>query len=67
MGVLDEIRETAERLRDRRNELTERVSDLLGVFADRNAEESFAFMRRHDPIVSLPGGVTVVALNEDVK
>jgi len=67
VGVLDEIRETAERLRDRRNELTERVSDLLGVFADRNAEESFAFMRRHDPIVSLPGGVTVVALNEDVK
>ena len=67
MGVLDEIREAAERLRDRRDELTEKVSDLLGVFADRNAAESFALMRRHDPIVSLPGGVTVVALNEDVK
>ena len=67
MGVLDEIREAADRLGDRRDALTERVSDLLGVLADKNAEESFALMRRFDPIVSLPGGVTVVALNEDVK
>src|ERR671919_459279 len=67
MGVLDEIREAGERLGDRRDALTERVSDLLGTFADKNADESFALMRRFDPIVSLPGGVTVVALNEDVK
>lgn len=67
MGIVDEIKEAGEKLADQRDKLTEKVSDLVGILADRNAEESFALMRRHDPIVSLPGGVTIVALNEDVK
>ena len=67
MGVLDELREAAEKLGDQRDKLTERVSDLAGVLADRASDESFALMRRTDPIVSLPGGITIVALNEDVK
>jgi cytochrome P450 len=67
MGIVDEIREAAETLGDQRDKLTERVSDLVGVLADRSADESFAAMRRYDPIVSLPGAITVVALNEDVK
>ena len=67
MGVVDEIRQAAEKLGDQRDKLTERVSDLVGVLADRNADETFAAMRRHDPIVSLPGAITIVALNEDVK
>ena len=67
MGILDEIKEVAEKLGDQRDKLTERVSDLVGGFADRSSDESFALMRRLDPIVSLPGGITIVALNEDVK
>lgn len=67
MGIVEEIREAAEKLGDQRDRLTERVSDLVGVLADRNASGSFALMRRHDPIVSLPGKITIVALNEDVK
>ena len=67
MGIVDEIRQAAEKLGDQRDKLTERVSDLVGVLADRNADETFAAMRRHDPIVSLPGAITIVALNEDVK
>lgn len=67
MGILDEIREAADKLGDQKDKLTERVSDLVGGFADRTSDESFAIMRRFDPIVSLPGGITIVALNEDVK
>ena len=67
MGIIDEIREAAGRLRHEKDELTEKVSDLVGGLADRGSAESFAVMRRHDPIVSLPGGITIVALNEDVK
>lgn len=67
MGIVDEIKEAGERLRDQRDRLTETVSDLAGRLADRGADETFAAMRRWDPIVSLPGGVTIVALNEDVK
>jgi cytochrome P450 len=67
MSIVDEIRQAAEKLGDQRDKLTERVSDLVGVLADRNADETFAAMRRHDPIVSLPGAITIVALNEDVK
>lgn len=55
MGIVDEIRQAAETLGDRKDKLTEKVSDLVGVLADRNADESFAAMRRFDPIVSLPG------------
>jgi len=67
MGILDEIKEAGERLRHEKDELTEKVSDLVGGFADRGSAEGFELMRRTDPIVSLPGGVTIVALNEDVK
>ena len=67
MGIVDEIKEAGERLKHKRDELTEKVSDLAGQLADRNVDESFAIMRAVDPIISLPGGVTIVALNEDVK
>jgi cytochrome P450 len=67
MGIVDEIREAAERLRHEKDELTEKVSDLVGGLVDRASDESFAVMRRHDPIVGLPGGITIVVLNEDVK
>jgi cytochrome P450 len=66
MGILDEIKEAAERLRHEKDELTEKVSDLVGGFADRTSAEGFEVMRKLDPIVSLPGGVTIVALREDV-
>jgi cytochrome P450 len=66
MGIMDEIREVAEKLGDRKDELTEKVSDLVGVLADRGSAEGFELMRRTEPIVSLPGGVTIVALHEDV-
>lgn len=67
MGIVDEIREVAEKLGDQRDRLTEKVSDLAGILADRGSAEGFEAMRRHNPILSLPGGVTIVALNEDVK
>jgi cytochrome P450 len=67
MGILDQIKEAGEKLRHEKDELTEKVSDLVGGFADRGSAEGFELMRRTDPIVSLPGGVTIVALNEDVK
>jgi cytochrome P450 len=67
MGILDEIKEAGERLKHEKDELTEKVSDLVGQLADRNVDESFAVMRAVDPIIGLPGGVTIVALNEDVK
>ena len=67
MGIIDEIKEAAEKLGDQRDRLTEKVSDLAGILADRGSAEGFELMRRHDPILSLPGGITIVALNEDVK
>ena len=67
MGFLDEIREVGERLKHERDELTEKVSDIVGGLADRGSAEGFELMRDHNPIVQLPGGVTVVALAEDVK
>jgi cytochrome P450 len=67
MGVVDQIKALGDWAEERKDELAERVSDLAGQLADRNVDESFALMRRLDPIISLPGGVTVVALNEDVK
>jgi cytochrome P450 len=66
VGIVDEIREVGERLKHEKDELTEKVSDLVGGLADRNAEQTFAFMRDHDPIVTA-GPTTVVVLNEDVK
>jgi cytochrome P450 len=67
MGVMDELRQVAAKLEHERDELTEKVSDIVGGATDRHAAANFAFMREHHPIVSLPGGVTVVALAEDVK
>jgi cytochrome P450 len=67
MGFLDELKEVGERLKHKQDELAEKVSDIIGGLADRGSAEGFELMRDHNPIVSLPGGVTVVALNEDVK
>ena len=66
MGIVDEIRQIGDRLSDDKDRLAEAVSDLTGRLADRTADETFAVMRRHDPIVSA-GAITVVALNADVK
>lgn len=66
MGIVDEMEQAAEKLGDHKDKLTERVSDLAGVLADRGSAEGFELMRRTDPILSLPGGVTIVALREDV-
>ena len=66
MGILEEIREVGARLGDERDKLTEKVSDLVGQLADRGSAEGFALMRDHHPILQLPGGVTIVALHEDV-
>ncbi|HTN22499.1 MAG TPA: cytochrome P450 [Solirubrobacteraceae bacterium] len=67
MGILDELKEVGERLKHEKDELTEKVSDVVGGLADRGSAEGFELMRDHNPIVQLPGGVTIVALNEDVK
>lgn len=66
MGIVEEIKEAAEKLGDQKDRLTEKVSDLVGVLADRQAGETFAAMRRLNPIVTA-GPTTIVALNEDVK
>lgn len=66
MGIVDEIRQAAERLRDDKDRLTEAVSDVVGQFADREAGATFAQLRRHNPIVTA-GPTTIVTLNEDVK
>jgi cytochrome P450 len=67
MGIVDDIKGLGDWAEDRKDELAEKVSDLTGRLADRNVAEGFELMRKHDPIISLPGGVTVVALDEDVK
>ena len=66
MGVIDEIRQLGQRLAHEKDRLTEKVSDLVGQLADSEANETFAIMRRLDPIVSA-GPTTIVALNEDVR
>jgi len=66
MGIVDEIKEAAEKLGDQKDKLTEKVSGLVGQLADRRSAEGFELMRKMNPIVSLPGGITVVALREDV-
>ncbi len=66
MGIVDEIKQAAEKLGDQKDKLTEKVSDLAGVLADKGSAEGFELMRRTDPILSLPGGLTIVALHEDV-
>ena len=66
MGIIDEIKQLGARLAHEKDVLTEKVSDLVGQLADSEANETFAIMRRVDPIVSA-GPTTIVALNEDVK
>jgi cytochrome P450 len=66
MGIVEEIREVAERLRGDKDRAAEAVSDLVGQLADRTAGATFAQLRRHHPIVSA-GATTIVTLNEDVK
>ena len=66
MGFVDEIKEAVERLRDDKDRAIEAVSEAVGSVADRTAGDTFAQLRRHDPIVSA-GPTTVVTLNADVK
>ena len=66
MRIIDEIKELGGRLGHAKDRLTERVSDLVGQLADSESNETFAIMRRLDPIVSA-GPTTIVALNEDVR
>ena len=66
MGVIDEIKQLGAKLAHEKDRLTEKVSDLVGQLADSEANETFAIMRRLDPIVSA-GPTTIVALNADVK
>ncbi|MEA2193938.1 MAG: hypothetical protein QOG42_372, partial [Solirubrobacteraceae bacterium] len=54
------------RLGHEKDRLTEKVSDLVGQLADSESNETFAIMRRLDPIVSA-GPTTIVTLNEDVR
>jgi len=61
MGILDEIRQAGARLSAERDKLTEKVSDLVGVLADRASAEGFEVMRDHNPIVQQPAGITIVA------
>ena len=67
MGILDELKEVTGRLGDERDRASEAVSDFFGRIADRGAGPGFALLRRHSPIVTLPGPTTIVTLNEDVK
>lgn len=66
MGIVDEIKELAEKLSDSKDRAIEAVSEAVGSVADRTAGETFAQLRRHDPIFTA-GPTTVVTLNEDVR
>ena len=66
MGVIDEIRELGAKLGHEKDLLTERITDRVAQIADAESNESFAIMRRLDPIVSA-GPITIVTLAEDVK
>ncbi len=65
MGIVDEIKEAAEKLGDQKDKLTEKVSDLAGQLADKGSAEGFELMRRFNPIITA-GPTTIVALHEDV-
>jgi hypothetical protein len=47
VGIVDEIRETCERLREDKDRLVEAVTDLTGRLADGGAGETFPVMRSH--------------------
>lgn len=66
MGVVDDIRQAVERLRDDRDRAAAAVSDVVGRLGDRAAGPTFAAMRRHNPIVTA-GPVTIVTRNDDVR
>jgi cytochrome P450 len=66
MGIVDEIKETVQRLGDEKDRAIEAVSEAVGAVADRTAGDTFAQLRRHDPIFTA-GPTTVVTLNQDVK
>lgn len=66
MGIADEIKQVAERLRDDKDRATEAVSEVVGRLSDRAAGPAFAVLRRHHPILTA-GSTTVVTLNVDVK
>lgn len=66
MGIVDEIRQAAESLREDSERAAAAVSAVVGRFADRASGPTFAAMRRHNPIVTA-GTTTIVTLNADVK
>ncbi len=66
MRIIDEIKEIGARLGHEKDRVTERVSDLIVQLAESEANETFAIMRRLDPIVRA-GPTTIVALAEDVR
>ena len=67
MRIIDEIKELGARLGHEKDRVTERVSDLVTQLAQSEANETFAIMRRLDPIVSVGPTTTIVALDEDVR
>jgi cytochrome P450 len=67
MRIIDEIKELGARLGHEKDRVTERVSDLVTHLAQSEANETFAIMRRLDPIVSAGPMTTIVALAEDVE
>ncbi len=65
MSVIDEIKALGAKLGHEKDLLTEKINDRVAKLADSESNETFAIMRRVDPIVSA-GPITVVTLNEDV-
>jgi cytochrome P450 len=66
VGIADGLKNVAERLKHEKDELSEKLSDVVGGLTDRGSAEGFALMRRHNPIITA-GSTTIVALNADVK
>jgi cytochrome P450 len=66
VGLVDEIKEAVARLGDEKDRAIEAVSEAVGAVADRTAGDTFAQLRRHDPIFTA-GPTTVVTLNQDVR
>ncbi len=66
MGIVEQIKEVAERLSEDKDRAAEAVSEIVGRFADRASGPAFEALRRHNPILA-SGSTTIVTLNEDVK
>lgn len=66
MGIAEEIRELAERLKDDREKLVGGAVELLGRSLERHAGALFSHLREHHPILSARG-FALVTLAEDVR